>query len=78
MPLLPRYNINVTIMWPPRIQKLVNHPLFKEVDLSSLKIVISTASPIAAELTKALIAATSPQLLCFNGMYDYHLFRSKI
>ena len=67
-PVSPRYGINITIMWPPRIQKLVNHPLFKEVDLSSLQIVISTASALSAEVARALKAVTSPKLICFNGM----------
>lgn len=73
-PVSPRYGINITIMWPPRIQKLVNHPLFKEVDLSSLQIVISTASPLSAEVARALKAVTSPKLICFNGMISIFSF----
>lgn len=73
-PTSPRYGINITIMWPPRIQKLVNHPLFKEVDLSSLQIVISTASPLSAEVARALKAVTSPKLICFNGMISVFSF----
>ncbi|KAI8989046.1 phenylacetyl-CoA ligase [Trametes punicea] len=51
------YRINHLFIVPPQVVLLVKHPLTKKYKLSSLRVIVSAAAPMSAELTTQLVEA---------------------
>lgn len=50
---IERYRVTVTVLTPPAVRGLAEHPAIERYDLSSLRAVGCTAAPLSAELQEA-------------------------
>jgi acyl-CoA synthetase (AMP-forming)/AMP-acid ligase II len=51
---IERYRVSYTIVSPPFLRALLEHPAVEQHDLSSLRFIVSTAAPLSAELQTAV------------------------
>jgi len=66
MKTVQKYRVNASVLVPTMINLLVNHPKFKEYDLSSLRLVLYGASPMPLALLQTTMAGL-PQCEFMQG-----------